>query len=318
MFGSVRSTTIVVLLLGLIAGNSPAQTHLRASYGSLAVSQVVLPLGVRAGIFQKNGLAIEPIYIGGRSVSALISGDVQFGFMGGPPAILARVGGADVVLIAGLNGLDQILVAVPAIKRETDLIGKKVGISRFGTTADYGARIGLKKLKLQPQKDVTLIQIGDTAARVGGMLSGAIEAATLSSSEKELALKNGFHILADNADVEFPGNAVVTTRAYLKTNRENVKKFVRGLVEVIQFAKTQPEGTKKLLQELYRQNDDGVTIKRYEAMVDMFPDYPYLTRGAVQSFLEILRDEGKVKEPLNPASFVDMSLLGEVERERRK
>ena len=318
MFGSVRSTTIVVLLLGLIAGNSPAQTHLRASYGSLAVSQVVLPLGVRAGIFQKNGIAIEPIYIGGRSVSALISGDVQFGFMGGPPAILARVGGADVILVAGLNGLDQILVAVPAIKRGTDLIGKKVGISRFGTTADYGARIGLKKLKLQPQKDVTLIQIGDTPARIDGMLSGAIEAATLSSSEKELALKNGFHILADNAGVEFPGNAIVTTRAYLKTNRENVKKFVRGLVEVIQFAKTQPEGTKKLLQELYRQNDDGVTIKRYEAMVDMFPDYPYLTRGAVQSFLEILRDEGKVKEPLNPASFVDMSLLGEVERERKK
>ena len=97
-----------------------------------------------------------------------------------------------------------------------------------------------------------------------------------------------------------------------------MKKFLRGLVEVIQFAKTQPERTKKLLQELYRQNDDGVTAKRYEAMVDMFPDYPYLTQGAVQSFLEILRDEGKVKEPLNPASFVDMSLLGEVERERKK
>ena len=65
MFRSVLSTTIVVLLLGLIAANSLAQTRLRASYGSLAVSQVVLPLGVRAGIFQKNGLAIEPIYIGG-------------------------------------------------------------------------------------------------------------------------------------------------------------------------------------------------------------------------------------------------------------
>jgi NitT/TauT family transport system substrate-binding protein len=218
MFRSVLCTMMVVLFLGLVRGDCLAQTRVRASYGSLAVSQVVLPLGVRAGIFQKNGLAIEPIYIGGRSVSALISGDVQFGFMGGPPAILARVGGADVVLIAGLNGLDQILVAVPAIKRGTDLIGKKVGISRFGTTADYGARIGLKKLKLQPQKDVTLIQIGDTPARVGGMLSGAIEAATLSSSEKELAFRNGFHVLADNADVEFPGNAVVTTRAYLKSN----------------------------------------------------------------------------------------------------
>src|SRR5215470_4179411 len=163
--------TMVVLLSGLLRDDGLAQTRLRASYGSLAVSQVVLPLGVRAGIFQKNGINIEPIYIGGRSVSALVSGDVQFGFMGGPPAILARLAGADLVAIAGLNGLDQILVSIPAIKRASDLMGKRVGISRFGTTADYGARISLKKLKLQAQKDVTLIQIGDTPARVGGMLS---------------------------------------------------------------------------------------------------------------------------------------------------
>ena len=309
---------LVVIWFVVAAGEGLSQTRLRASYGSLAVSQVVLPLGVRAGIFQRNGLNLEPIYIGGRSVSALISGDVQFGFMGGPPAILARVSGGDVVMLAGLNGLDQILVALPTIKRGADLVGKRVGISRFGTTADYGARIGLKKLNLQPLKDVTLIQIGDTPARIGGMLSGAIEAATLSSSEKELVAKNGFHVLADPSDVEFPGNAVVTTRAFMKTNRDDVKRFVRALVEVIQFVKTQPERSKKLLQEIYRQNDAGLIGKRYEAMVEMFPDYPYLTKGSVLSFLEILRDEGKLKDPLHAEPFLDMSLLAEVERERRK
>jgi NitT/TauT family transport system substrate-binding protein len=318
MFRWVFCIVVIVTFLLTARERSAAQTRLRASYGSLAVSQVVLPLGVRAGIFQRNGLNLEPIYIGGRSVSALISGDVQFGFMGGPPAILARVSGADVVMLAGLNGLDQILVALPTIKRGADLVGKRVGISRFGTTADYGARIGLKKLKLQPLKDVTLIQIGDTPARIGGMLSGAIEAATLSSSEKELAVKNGFHVLADPSDVEFPGNAVVTTRAFMKTNREDVKRFVRGLVEVIQLVKTQPERSKKFLQEIYRQNDEAVMTKRYQAMVEMFPDYPYLTKGAVLSFLEILRDEGKLKDPLNPEPFLDMSLLAEVERERKK
>jgi len=318
MFRSVVCAATIVGLLLFVGENCHAQTKLRASYGSLAVSQVVLPLGVRAGIFHKNGLNLEPIYIGGRSVSALSSGDVQFGFMGGPPAILARVGGADVVMLAGLNGLDQILVAVPAIKRGADLIGKRVGISRFGTTADYGARIGLKKLKLQPQKDVTLIQIGDTPARIGGMLSGAIEAATLSSSEKELAVQNGFHVLADPSEVEFPGNAVVTTRAFLKTNRDDVKRFVRGLVEVIQFVKTQPERSKKILHEIYRQSDDGLMAKRYQSMVEMFPDYPYLTKAAVLSFLEILRDEGKLKDPLHPELFLDTGLLAEVERERKK
>ncbi|HUK42326.1 MAG TPA: ABC transporter substrate-binding protein [Candidatus Acidoferrales bacterium] len=318
MIHSLLRTAIIALLLAVLPDASFAQMRLRASYGSLAVSQVVLPLGVRAGIFQKNGLNIEPIYIGGRSVSALISGDVQFGFMGGPPAILAQLGGANLVMIAGLNGLDQILVSIPSIKRGADLIGKKVGISRFGTTADYGARINLKKLKLLAQKDVTLIQIGDTPARIGGMLSGAIEAASLSSSERELATQNGFYVLVDNSNVEFPGNAVVTTRAYLKTNREDVKRFLRGLVEVIQFAKTQPERTKKMLAEIYRQNDQSVIEKRYQAMVEMFPAYPYLTKGAVQSFLEILREEGKVKEPVDPESFLAMSLLREVEAEHKR
>ena len=318
MFHCVFCPGLTVGVLLLACQMVFAQARLRASYGSIAVSQVVLPLGVRAGIFQRNGLNLEPIYIGGRSVSALISGDVQFGFMGGPPAILARVSGADVVMLAGLNGLDQILIALPTIKRGADLIGKRVGISRFGTTADYGARIGLKKLQLNPHKDVILIQIGDTPARIGGMLSGAIEAATLSSSEKELALKNGFHVLADPSDVEFPGNAVVTTRAFMKTNRDDVKRFVRGMVEVIQFMKTQPERTKKFLQEIYRQNDDSVMAKRYQAMVEMFPDYPYLTKGSVLSFLEILRDEGKLKDPLNAEPFLDTSLLAEVERERKR
>jgi len=318
MVRTVTRTILLLCSLMVFSANGFAQMRLRASYGSLAVSQVILPLGARAGVFQKNGINVEPIYIGGRSVSALISGDVQFGLMGGPPAILARLGGADVVAIAGLNGLDQILVAVPAIKRGGDLIGKRVGISRFGTTADYGARIGLKKLRLQPQKDVTLIQIGDTPARIGGMLSGAIEAATLNSSEKELAEKNGFHVLVDPSDVEFPSNAVVTTRSFLKTHREDAKRFVRALVEVIRLVKSQPERTKKLLQEIYRQNDAGVISKRYEAMLELFPDFPYLSKGAVQSFLEILRDEGKVKDPLNAEPYLDMTLLAEVARETKR
>ncbi len=311
------SGALVSLLLILLPGHSIAQLSVRASYGSFGVSQVILPIGVSSGRFHKNGLTVEPIYIAGRSVSALLSGDVQFGLMGGPPAVLARLGGADVVMIAGRNALDQILVATPSIQKPADLIGKNLGISRFGTTSDYGARIGLKRLKLDPQRDVTLIQIGDTSARVNGMTAGAIAAATLNAGEEEYVHKMGFHILTDNADVEFPGNAIVTTQRYLKTNRDTVKRFLRGLVETIQFIKHQPEKTKSLLAEIYRQNDTAVIGKRYEAMLASFPDYPYLTSKAVQSFLDILREQGKLKAAADVATFLDMSLLQEVEKEQR-
>ncbi len=317
MVYSICRLTIFVLALAFSTETS-AQISVRASYGSLGLSQVILPLGVRSGLFQKNGLKMEPVYIAGRSVSALIGGDVQFGFMGGPPAILARLGGMDVVVIAGLNGLDQILVAAPSIKDMRDLIGKKVGISRFGTTAEYGARIALGRAKLQAQKDVTLIQIGDTTARIGGILSGAVEAASVTGGEKEYAKKLGFNVLTENAGVEFPGNTIVTTRSYIKANREHVKNFVRGFVEVIYFVKTQPEKTKALLQEIYRQSDEKIIAKQYEGLVSLFPDYPYLTRKAIQTFLDILREEGKIKQPVDPEVFTDMSFLREVEKERSR
>ncbi len=237
---------------------------------------------------------------------------------GGPPPILARLAGIDVMIIAGMNGLDQILVAAPSIKKGSDLIGKKVGISKFGTSADYGARIALKRLKLQPQKDVTLIQIGDTTARIGGILSGAVEAASLTADEEGYARKLGFTVLSDNADVEFPGTAIVTTRKYLKMNRDNVKRFLRGLVEVIQFIKSQPEKTKGWLREIYRQNDQNVIEKRYKTLVSLYADYPYVTRNAISTFLELLREERQLKENMGPEIFMDMGVLREVEKERRR
>ena len=140
----------------------------------------------------------------------------------------------------------------------------------------------------------------------------------MTGGEKEYAKKLGFNILTENAGVEFPGNTIVTTRSYIKANREHVKKFVRGFVDVIHFVKAQPEKTKALLQEIYRQSDEKIIAKQYEDLVSLFPDYPYLTRNAIQTFLDILREEGKIKQPVDPEVFTDMSFLKEVEKERSR
>ena len=122
---------------------------------------------------------VEPLYIAGRSINLLLSGDVQFGFTGGPQTIHARISGADLITIAGLNRLGQMIVAHPSIKSPQDLIGKKVGIGVFGTTADYGMRLGLSNLNLRPNKEVTFIQVGDVPARLAAVTSGAVHAVVL-------------------------------------------------------------------------------------------------------------------------------------------
>ena len=156
----------VLLTLAFSHGEAMAQVKVRAAYGTPSLSQVVFPLGVQSGMFNRHGLSMESVYIAGRSISALLGGDVQFGFTGGPQTILARLSGADLIIIGGLNRLGQMVVAHPSIKSPSDLMGKKVGIGIFGTTADYGMRLGLKPFNLRPNRDVTFIQVGDVPARL--------------------------------------------------------------------------------------------------------------------------------------------------------
>ena len=314
---SCFATIIIVLLLSL-PSEGFGQIKLRGAYGTPSLSQVVFPLGVQAGMFQRQGLNMEPVYIAGRSINILLSGDVQFGFTGGPQVVLARISGADLVTIAGLNRLGQMIAAHPSIKSPADLIGKKVGIGVFGTTADYGMRLGLRKLNLRANKEVTFIQVGDVPARIAAVTSGAVHAVVLSSYDKHFLQQHGLRLLAETEDIDFMGSGIMTTESYARTNRDVVLRLLRGVVETIRFIKTEPKRTTDLLGRIYRENDQAILARRYQTLLTVYPDYPYVSVASIQSILDVLKEDGKIKDAPPAQTFIDMSYLKTVEKERLK
>lgn len=309
--------SIVLILLLSFSDLGFGQTRIRAAYGTPSLSQVVFPLGVHAGMFERNGLSVEPLYIAGRSVNLLLSGDVQFGFTGGPQTVLARLSGADLITIAGLNRLGQMIAAHPSIKSPADLIGKKVGIGVFGTTADYGMRLGLRKLNLRANKEVTFIQVGDVPARIAAVTSGAVHAVVLSSFDKHFLEQHGLRLLAETEDIDFMGSGIMTTESYARANRDIVLRLLRGVVETIRFIKTEPKRTTELLGRIYRENDPAVLARRYQTLLGVYPDYPYVSVSSIQSIIDVLKEDGKIKDSPPAQSFIDMSYLRTVEKERR-
>jgi ABC-type nitrate/sulfonate/bicarbonate transport system substrate-binding protein len=307
----------LVILLALLHGAAMAQVKVRAAYGTPSLSQVVFPLGVQSGMFNRHGLSMESVYIAGRSISALLGGDVQFGFTGGPQTILARLSGADLIVIGGLNRLGQMVVAHPSIKSPSDLIGKKVGIGIFGTTADYGMRLGLKPFNLRPNKDVTFIQVGDVPARLAAVTSGAVQATVLSSYDKHFLEQYGLRLLSETEDIDFMGSGIVTTESYARSNRETILKLFRGVVETIQLIKTEPKRTTELLGKIYRETDQAVLARRYQTLLGIYPDYPYVSVGSIQSIIDVLKEDGKIKDAPRAESFLDMNYLRAIEKEGR-
>jgi ABC-type nitrate/sulfonate/bicarbonate transport system substrate-binding protein len=308
---------VAFLIVALSQGAASAQVKVRAAYGTPSLSQVVFPLGVHAGMFSRQGLTVEPLYIAGRSINLLLSGDVQFGFTGGPQTVLARISGADLITIAGLNRLGQMIVAHSSIKSATDLIGKKVGIGVFGTTADYGMRLGLRKLNLRPNKEVTFIQVGDVPARIAAVTSGAVHAVVLSSFDKHFLDQHGLRLLAETEDIDFMGSGIMTTESYARANRDIVIRLLRGVVETIRFIKAEPKRTTELLGRIYREHDHAVLARRYQMLLGVYPDYPFVSAASIQSIIDVLKEDGKIKDAPPAQTFIDMSYLRAVEKERQ-
>src|SRR3990170_2336555 len=169
----------------------PAPRKIRVAFTSLSGSQAPPWIAREAGIFRKHGLEVEVIAMpsGVEGMNALIAGEVQFLQIAGGTTVSAALGGADVIVIATTIGtFVQNLVARPEIEKAEQLRGKSVGISRFGTSIDTGARLALRHFGLEPEKDVAIVQMGAIESIVPAMQGNQVEAVARMKRDKNFTM----------------------------------------------------------------------------------------------------------------------------------
>ena len=143
--------------------------------------------------FQKHGLEPEYIIIDNGTVGgqALIAGELQYLISTGALAIAANLRGGDLTIIGGIiNFVPFQLIGRPEIKNAEELKGKKIAISRFGSASDFAAREALKKLRLDPLKDVAIIQVGGQSARYTALMQNTVQAAVFNEPLSTITVKN--------------------------------------------------------------------------------------------------------------------------------
>ena len=124
-------------------------------------------------------------------MQALLAGSIQMSQNSASSALQAALRGAPVALIAVLeNRMPLQIIARPEIKTPQQLIGKKIGILRFGGSNDTGVQWALRAWKIDPRQ-VTMLQSGATNARMTALTLGQIDATILSYPEIYIARKRG-------------------------------------------------------------------------------------------------------------------------------
>jgi len=314
---------LVLLLAAALLSSAPAQEKkldkIRIGGGSASATQMSMWLAKEGGFYEKNGLAVEAISIPGSSLAlqAMLAGEVPIIQLGGAASIQANFSGADTVIVATI--VRKFLFSIfgrPGIERMEDLRGKVFGATRFGTLSDLAARFALRAYGIDPDRDITMVQTGGPAETVTAMAAGKVHAAAISPPATLQARKLKLKELLDlsKLDAEYHVNGVVTSRRYLKSSEDVVRRFLRAYIEGAVRGQKDKNFALKAMGKYFRTDDKEILEESYDTVIKSFSIPPYPSIRGIASLLQGLEKQNPKAKGANPEDFADGRLVRELDQ----
>jgi ABC-type nitrate/sulfonate/bicarbonate transport system substrate-binding protein len=288
------------LLYGLLFLAAPASLHAQAKlepvkigYSGIGITHDLLKMMANKRTFEKHGLSVQSILFAGLLNQAAISGGIDFTTSDLPSQIQAAITGIDFkVLSVTHNRLDGAIVTRKEIKKPSDLVGKKLAISRFGAVSDLITRLVLRHLKLEPIKDVAILQIGNTPSRIAAILSGQVDGGLIQSTDVDRLMSTGCCVVLsdlENLEIPYARYGVAALSSVLKARPDVARKVLEAFVEGIHQYKTQPDEGVAIL--VGRGIERGTARNIYQKVADSYRISPDPEVASVKGVLDTLPDE---------------------------
>jgi NitT/TauT family transport system substrate-binding protein len=308
-FPRIRPSTYFIFLFvvlsawPVLSGQLPAADRVRIGYTSPGPQHGLLWVGNTAGLFKKNNLDLEIIYMPG-NISA--------------PSLMAPVrlqGGDPVMLVSAQELLDDRLMARPNIRTPEDLKGKRIAISRFGAASHMRVLNILPRYGLS-EKDVTFLQIGDTPARIIALTGNSVDASSFSPPDHLVAQQAGMKILLNMAELNifYQGTGLVSTQRFIAKNRDVVRRMVKSYIEAIHLVRSNPEATKRAFVKYRKSKDEKQLEDAYQTLREIVKIKPYPNLEGFKTIFKDVSDRIPAARTANPREFVDTSFLEELDK----
>jgi len=316
--------TLFALLLPFNRHDGFAQskdlTRIKLTYSAMSAATLVTWVAKDAGIFQKHGLDVGLVYISGgtMAMATTIAGETQITQGAGTGSILAKLSGADTVMIASLlDTTNQSLMVLPDIRAPQDLKGKRLGVTRYGSLSDFGTRRYLQQVGLVPEKDVQILQIGGLPEILAAMQGGSIQGGAISSPTLTRAKLLGYRELVDlgTLGIKYPATSFLTTESYIKSHRPVLIQFLKGIVEAAHFVKANKDVSINVLKKYTKTNEMPILEDTYQIYVQRYIRLlPTSSPEEVKTVLDQVKDKDPRARTTDYDSFIRGDLLREIEQ----
>jgi NitT/TauT family transport system substrate-binding protein len=310
----------LVALVGLLAPSSTlyAQEKLRLAWAGFSPTNSPIWTIQDRKLLEKQGVDPEIIAIGASPtvLQALLANEIDAASISVTTLTSSRLQGADTVMIVGVvpTFVDHI-ISVSSITKVEQLKGKVGGVNRLGSTSDLGLRLALRKLGVDPDKDVKILPVGGNPERFAALSKGLTQFTIMPEPFLTQAERLGFRNLYNVTDLKIPfwWNGILSREAIIKTKRPLILKLARAMVEAIHIIKTDKEYAKGLFKKNLGVSDPEGLERAYQDYSAVFPEVPYPTPDGVKTMLDDLAVKNPKAATADPRQFVDQSIIKEIE-----
>ena len=314
----IVSLVVSLIICASLVNVATAQERMRIAWAGSTPSNTPIWVADQKGFFKKNGLNAEVISISASTIviQALLTGEVDFIVAPSATLVTSKLAGADTVMVStNLPLFIDHIVSLGSITTIEQLKGKFGGVNRLGTTSDMTLRLALRRLGVDPEKETKIIATGENPQRLAALANNITQFTLLGEPLVREAEKLGFRDLFDIGTLKIPYhvNAIVTREKTVKERRPLVQKVVRAFTEALHYIKTNKEDTKALIGKNLKTKDPEGLERAYKAYNSAFPEVPYPHAEGVKTLLDDIAPRDKKAAAADPKSFVDMSLVQELE-----
>ena len=316
----IQFSIAVALMIAIgIPTNLAAQMKTRIAWTSFASNMAGTWVAQEEGLFKKHGVEAELVHIPStsRAIQTMIAGEIAFTYMDGRNSVQAGLKGIDVVILAGVaNRLVFSFMSRPDITNFAQLRGKKIGITRLGSSTHSVTLWTMSKMGVRPE-EYQLLQLVDVPNILTAILAGQIDAGALSPPTNFRARKAGLNELVDltKEGPEYVSVAIGSTRSFVKANEDLTRRLIRGYSEGVQLLKANKALGIRAIQKYARINDADILEATYGEARSYIEAVPYASKKGLETIISELASTEVKGKSAKPDDFLDTRFVSQLEKE---
>src|SRR5262245_28525148 len=176
-FPGMALISFAVLSMTFVSVESAgAVDKVKFPYSPISYHSLPFLVAYEAKLFETRGLEVDPVFAGASSliVQSMLAGEADLAGMAGPAVISNVLKGGDVIQVAALvKSFSVPLYVQTSITQVSQLSGKRIGVTRFGSVSHFTAKAILDRSNVT---DAVVVQTGGYPESMTALTTNAIAA----------------------------------------------------------------------------------------------------------------------------------------------